>query len=133
MAAGHSLTLRALDGRLAVVRLDAGAALPAWVPARGFLSIARTDRELSIVCEDSAVPRSAMAERGWRAIEVAGPLDFGLTGVLASLARPLADAGVSIFAVSTYDTDYVLVREAALDQARAALEAAGHVWAPRPA
>jgi hypothetical protein len=133
VATQHSLTLRALDGRLAVVRLDAGAALPAWVPAGGFLSIARTDRELSIVCEDSAVPRGATAERGWRALEVAGPLDFGLTGVLASLARPLADAGVSIFAVSTYDTDYVLVKEAALDRARAALEAAGHVWDTRPA
>jgi hypothetical protein len=68
-------------------------------------------------------------ESGFVAIEVAGPLDFALTGILASLAAPLADAGISIFAISTFDTDYVLVREADLARARRALEAAGHVFA----
>ncbi|MGE3275165.1 MAG: ACT domain-containing protein [Vicinamibacterales bacterium] len=123
------LTLRTLGGRLAVARLAADSPLPGWVPATGFLSISRTARELSVVCDEAAVPPEVVAERGWRALEVEGPLDFGLTGVLASLAGPLAGAGVSIFAVSTYDTDYILVREAALGTARRALEAAGHTFA----
>ena len=86
----------------------------------------RTASELSIVCPDASVPAAVTAHRGWRAIAVDGTLDFALTGVLASLASPLASAGVSIFAVSTYDTDYVLVQQDALDRAVAALAAAGH-------
>ena len=89
-------------------------------------SVTRTAAELSIVAPSAAVPPEVRAERDWRALRVAGPLDFALTGILASLAAPLADAGVSIFALSTYDTDYVLVRHPQLDVALAALRAAGH-------
>ena len=89
----------------------------------------RTAAEVSVVCDAAGVPDGAAAERGWRALTVEGPLDFALTGVLAALAVPLAAAGVSIFAVSTYDTDHVLVRSERLADAVAALRAAGHTVA----
>ena len=92
----------------------------------------RTASELSIVCRDASVPASVTANRGWRAIAVDGTLDFALTGVLAALAAPLAAAGVSIFAMSTYDTDYVLVKQDTLDDAVAALRAAGHRFSGLP-
>jgi hypothetical protein len=91
-----------------------------------FLSITRTRDELSIVCESSRIPAGIDAEFGWRCIKVDGPLDFSLVGVLSSLAEPLARAGIPIFAISTFDTDYVLVKTANLEGAMAALESAGH-------
>jgi uncharacterized protein len=110
---------------LAVCRLPANTPVPA--PKAGALwSVTRTADELSIVCPVAEVPAGAEVERAWRALQVAGPLDFALTGVLAAIAVPLAEADVSIFAVSTYDTDYVLVREAALPAAAEALRRAGH-------
>jgi hypothetical protein len=85
-----------------------------------------TPDELSLVVPEAFAPDGAAIEAGWRALRVAGTLDFSLTGVLASLAAPLAQAGVSIFAVSTYDTDYLLVRESGLAAALVALRGAGH-------
>jgi hypothetical protein len=82
-----------------------------------------------VVAAAAAVPRDAKAERGWRALHVDATLDFGLTGILAALVVPLAETGVSIFALSTYDTDYLLVREPQLPAALAALRAAGHTVA----
>ena len=89
-------------------------------------TVTRTPDELSIVCAASHLPAHASAERGWRCLRVAGTIDFAVTGVLASIAGPLANAAVSIFAISTYDTDYVLVREHALAAAIKALTAVGH-------
>jgi hypothetical protein len=120
------LTLEILPETLAICRLDPSALLPPWAEAGAFHSVTRTSGETSIVCRDGAAPDGVTAHRGWRAIAVAGTLDFALTGILASLATPLAAAGVSIFAVSTYDTDYVLVPEGTLARAVAALTAAGH-------
>ena len=120
------LRLRALLGRLAVCRLPADVPIPSWALAGGIVSITRTNDELSIVCPEERVPAEVKAERGWRALQVVGPLDFALTGVLAALVVPLAEAGVSIFALSTYDTDYVLVRENDLPRAVTALAHAGH-------
>lgn len=123
------LSLSILPGRLAVVRLVPGDPLPAWaaIPAGPLWSVTRTAEEVSVVTEDGAVlDGHASAERGWRALKVAGPLDFALTGVLASLAGPLAAAGISLFAVSTFDTDYVLVKANRLPDAVAALHGAGH-------
>jgi hypothetical protein len=120
------LLLTALSEPLTICRLDPGAALPEWAGSGRFVSITRTPAELSIVCAAHAVPATVQAERNWRALAVAGPLDFALTGILAALAQPLAAAGISIFALSTYDTDYLLVRAHALDRAIAALTAAGH-------
>jgi hypothetical protein len=114
-----------LPDRLAVCRLPADAPFPEWTRPGDLLALVRTRDELSIVCAERYVPPEVRAERGWRAVMVQGPLEFSLTGVLASLAVPLARAGVSVFALSTFDTDYVLVKEDALDRAVAALTGAG--------
>ena len=120
------LNLQLLKTRLAICRLDPTTAGPNWAWRGEFTSITRTSDELSIVCAEEAAPRHAKCEAGWRVFRVEGRLDFSLTGVLASIATPLAEAGVSIFAVSTYDTDYVLVKEESLEKAVRALTAAGH-------
>jgi len=122
---GAALELTLIEGRFAVCRLAPDAASPAWA-AQGFSSITRTAGELSVVCAEDAVPPGVQREPGWRILQVAGPLDFGLTGILLSIARPLAEAGVSIFAISTFDTDCVMVRESTVEKAIRALEAAGH-------
>jgi NAD+ diphosphatase len=110
-----------LPGLFAVARLPADADVPAWVPGGGFVAVTRTRDELSIVCAQDAVPAEVRALRGYAALEVAGPLDPGLVGLLARLTAVLAAAGIPVFAVSTYDTDYLLVREHDLARARAAL------------
>ena len=94
---------------------------------QGPVPLRHPDRnEVSVVCRDRDVPEGESAERGWRVLEVSGPLDFSLTGVVASLVVPLAEAGVPIFLISTFETDYVLVRGTDLDDAYEALESAGH-------
>jgi hypothetical protein len=99
---------------------------PCGLGGSGFLSVTRTQNELSVVCKEAVVPEGVHAERNRRLMQIEGPLAFTLAGVLASVAAPLANAGISIFAVSTYDTDYLLVSEQDLQQAIQALEAAGH-------
>ena len=121
-----SLTLALLEGRFAICRLGLGDEVPAWAASGAFTSVTRTRDELSVVCAEGAVPEGIRCEGGWRVFQVEGPLDFGLTGILASVAVPLAEAGVSIFAVSTFDTDYVMVKEENVDRAVAVLGAAGH-------
>jgi hypothetical protein len=123
---GNRLALVVLGDRLAVCRLDRGDGVPGWATGGGFFSITRTHDELSVVCPEHLVPEGVRAERGWRAIRVEGPIPFSAVGVLASLARPLAGAGVSLFAVSTFDTDYVLVKEDELPRAIDILQASGH-------
>ncbi len=119
--------LTVLDGELAVVRLAAGAAVPDRLrPGAGMLAVTATANETSIICDPESAPAGAELSPGWRALVVDGVLDHGLTGVLASIAVPLAAAAVPIFAVSTFDTDYVLVPQSQLDDAVAALRAAGH-------
>ena len=121
-----SLVLDRLDGALAVCRLGADAPLADWMWTGPVASVTRTEAELSVVCAESAVPEGVRAEGGWRALRVRGPLVFDLTGILASLTAPLAEAGLPIFSLSTFDTDVVLVRETDLDAAAAALREAGH-------
>jgi uncharacterized protein len=121
----RSLTLELLSGRYAVCRLEPASPLPDWAQG-SFVSVTRTEAELSVVCPQEAVPAGVRAEPGWRSLRVKGPLGFGMTGILASLAGPLASSGVSIFVVSTYDTDYVMVQERDLARAAHALERAGH-------
>ena len=120
------MKLTLLDLPLAICRLDPAVALPAWATGGAFWSITKTPEELSIICGDAQVPEDVHAGRDWRAFEVAGPMDLGSTGVLASIAGPLAAAGISLFAVSTFDTDYILVRGERAVEAAAALRAAGH-------
>lgn len=117
--------MRVLDGRFAICRLDADSSVPEHLPLASLLSITRSPRELSIVCRESrGLPGTI--ETGWRCLVVDGTLSFDEVGILASLAQPLADAGVSIFVVSTYDTDYLLVKEDKLELALETLLAAGH-------
>ena len=120
-------SLRLLDGRFAICRLGPEDEIPAWALGKAdFCSITRTKDELSVVCREDSVPEDTTCERGWRILQVEGPLDFALTGILASIDKTLADAGVSIFAVSTFDTDYILVKETNLALAQRALQSAGH-------
>ncbi len=126
----RTLTLELVPGTFAVCRLGPTEPLPAWAGAGPFVSVTRTGAELSIVCLQESVPAAVLAEPGWRCLRVAGPLGFGMTGILASLSGPLASSGVSIFVVSTYDTDYLMVQERDLDRARDALTRAGHHVAP---
>ncbi len=92
-----------------------------------FFCVASTAEELSIVCDESRVSAATQAERGWVALKLQGPFPFTMTGVLSSFLSPLAEARIPIFAISTFDTDYVLIKREHLDQAIAALAAAGHV------
>lgn len=123
----HRLTLTTLDERLAVCRLAPDSELPAWATTSAKLfSVTRTAEELSVVCPEAAVPEGVECEKNWRVFELAGPFEFSMVGVLVSVAGPLAEAGVGIFAVSTFDTDYVLVKEEKLDRAITALRERGH-------
>jgi hypothetical protein len=121
--------LRTLPDSYAVVRLHPGADLPEWVDKGPFRSVTRTDNEVSVVCRDHDVPEGESVDRGWTVLEVMGPLDFSLTGVIASLVAPLAESEVPIFVISTFESDYVLVRSSDLGRAADALEDAGHEFA----
>lgn len=125
------LTFSVLGETFAVSRLEPDAAVPAWGLGGAFFTVSRSADELSVLCEASRVPDNVRSEGGWRALKLHGPFDFALTGVLASVLAPLADAGVGIFAVSTFDTDYVLVKDERLGDALAALQEAGHTLAKR--
>src|SRR5512136_2018386 len=120
------LTLTVLPETLAICRLSVDEAVPEWAMIGEFVSITHTADELSIVCEEENVPAEVKADRGWRALKVAGPLDLALTGVLAALADPLANAQINLFAVSTFDTDYLLVKGYNLTRACDVLRRAGH-------
>jgi hypothetical protein len=121
-----ALTLTILPGTLAVCRLDVGDPVPAWAWAGEPACVARTRDELSIVCAAEAVPEGIRSEGGWRCLRAEGPFDFALTGILSAILAPLAAAGIPIFAFSTYDTDYIMVKEENLDRAAETLRAAGH-------
>lgn len=122
----HRLQLTVMPGRFAVCRLNTNDSVPAWAHGHGFTSITRTPHELSVVCEEDRVPADVRCERGYSALAVKGPLAPEMVGVLVSLAMPLAEAGVPILAIGTFDTDYVLVRSADRERATSALRAAGH-------
>ncbi|MGD2143943.1 MAG: ACT domain-containing protein [Anaerolineae bacterium] len=111
---------------LGICRLKPDAGVPRWALRSPFFSVTRTQDELSVVCAESLIPEDVACEGGWRCFQVHGPLDFSLTGILASLAAPLAEAGVSIFALSTYNTDRILVKEAQIGRARNVLTQQGH-------
>ncbi len=123
-----ALTVAVLPGSYAVCRLDPDGPIPGWALAlRGpVASVTRTADELSIVSEEASVPTGVRQEAGWRALRVAAPHALELVGVLAALTGPLAAAGLPLFSISTFDTDYLLVRAADLDRAVVALTAAGH-------
>lgn len=123
-----SLNLILLPGRLAVCRLPVDEPDPEWARPGVLLAVVRAQAELSVVCEERFVPPEVKAERGWRVMMVQGPLDFTLVGVMAALTQPLAQAGISVFTISTFDTDYLLVKERDLRSATETLQLAGHIF-----
>jgi len=122
----RSLTLLTLDGAFAVCRLGSDATVPSWATSGSFFSITRSPDELSVLCSENAVPSHVKAERGWRCLRVGGVIPFSDVGVIASLAAPLAEAEISTFTISTFDTDYLLVKESDFKKAHAVLQSAGH-------
>ena len=123
---GEQLGLVRHDEPLAVVRLGAGSEVPDWATSSTLLSITATAEETSVVCAAGAVPARATSEGPFTAFRVGGTLDFALTGVLSRLLAPLAEAGISVFTLSTYDTDWVLVPTARADVAAAVWAESGH-------
>ena len=120
------LTLEVNPVVFAVCRLESAQAIPDWATRGSFFSIVRTADELSLVCAQYEVPAGIQCEMDWVLLKVKGPLDFGLTGILASLAGPLATSDISVFAISSFDTDYLLVKQQNLEKAKQVLSAAGH-------
>lgn len=121
-----SLDLVPLEGTFAVCRLAPGDSIPDWTASSTFCSITRTGEEISILCHDACVPAAVRAERDWRGLRVAGTLDFAEVGVLASLLVPLAEAGISVFVLSTFDTDYLMIRGSRYAATVQTLRTAGH-------
>lgn len=115
---------------LAVVQLPPGADLPKWVESATLMSITATASETSIICAAPSVPKKAKAARGFAAFAVAGPLDFSLTGVLVTLLQPLAEAEISVFTQSTYDTDWILVAKDKADEVEEIWRRSGHTVSP---
>ena len=120
------LSLSILPDMYAVCRMPSKIPTPTWATASSFYSVTQTSDETTIVCESKEVPSGVKAKRNWRMIKVEGPLDFSLTGILASLAVPLANVKISIFVISTFDTDYLLVQDKSLSKAILVLRESGH-------
>jgi len=111
------LTLKLLKEKYGVCRLDKTELIPEWATNSEIFSITRTTDELSVVCPENNIPNDIKCEKDWRILKIEGPLDFSLIGILASISTILAQKGISIFAISTYDTDYILVKNKDIDNA----------------
>jgi hypothetical protein len=121
----NRMRLSILPAIFSISRLSPTEQIPAWASQGSFFTVTRTDEELSIVCEQELVPTGVKAECDWRCIKLHGPIPFATTGVIAALTRPLADAKISVSAIATYDTDYLLVKADTLAAAVLALKSAG--------
>ena len=119
-------SLKILPERMAICRFAPAAPLPDWIGETGFYSLTRTEAELTIVCPETRLAPGTTGETGWRCFKVQGILDFSEIGIIFSLTRPLAENGVSVFVISTFDTDYFMVKEKDLAKAIDALTAGGH-------
>ena len=119
------LTFTLLPDLYAIARLAASEPAPSW-PRGDFVSVTRTRDELSVVCRADAVPSTVRADRGWRCLALRGPFALDQTGIAAEFTRVLAAAGVSVFVIATFDTDYVLVPDRLIERAVGALRAASH-------
>ena len=127
----HQLKFRRLPGLYVIVRLTSDAPIPNWATKGDFTSVTRTAEELSIVCPADNLPRVIGSQHRWICLKLEGPFPFSQTGVLLSFIEPLSTKGIPILAISTYDTDYVLIQEEFLHSSLAALQAAGHeLWQP---
>lgn len=126
MPLARPLSLSVLPGEYAVSRLNPDEKAPLWAMQGDFWTLCRTTDELSVLCLAQFVPEGIQTQKAWAALKLQGPFEFTLTGILAGVLNPLKDAGIGIFAVSTFDTDYVLVAREQLDLAVQALRKAGH-------
>lgn len=124
------MNLVILDSLFSVVKLAPTEGIPYWAGKGEFFSITRTNEELSIVCPTSDVSEVILkdVEHDWKCIKVEGVLDFALTGILSSLANPLAENNISIFAMSTFNTDYLLIKVDSIEKAKLVLENVGHTF-----
>jgi len=120
------LTLRELAGSYAIARLEATDRIPAWADGDGFVSISRTEDELSISCREERMPSGIKQDGGWTCYKLQGPFAFGETGIVLSVIRPLSENGIGIFVVSTFDGDHLLIKTIDKPKARELLQAAGH-------
>lgn len=116
------LTLSILPEKLGICHFEKNSKIPEWAKNISFCSITRTEDELSIILPQDKIPGGVLVEKNWRAFKVQGPLGFSLTGIVSSLSKPLADAKISIFYISTYETDYLLVEEKNLEKAKKILD-----------
>lgn len=124
------LTLTILPQQLGICRLAPGENIPTWIWESNFFSISKTVDELSIVCPVNLIPEDILCNKDWHALKVEGPLDFSLIGILSDLSTLLANEGISIFAISTFDTDYILVKTEHLNKAVNSLIGHGHTVNP---
>ena len=115
-----------LPNTFAIVRLQASDSTPRWAKGGPLVSVTRTESELSIVCREAVVPAGTHADRGWQCLRVEGPMPLTMVGVAAEFTKILAKAGISVFIVATFDTDYVLVKGDRIEAATKALQSAGH-------
>jgi hypothetical protein len=122
-----TVKLQHLAGSYAICRLDATSSFPAWADGDGFVSISRSDDELSIVCRAERVPADIRQDAGWTCYRFIGPFAFDETGIVSSVIGPLSDAGIGIFVVSTFDGDHMLIKQADVVRAGSILAAAGHI------
>lgn len=121
------MKLTSINGTFSIIRLAASSSVPAWVYQSPLYSITKTDDEISILCESSFVHEHFdKQENHWKCLKVVGPLEFSLTGILATLTQPLAKAKISIFALSTFDTDYIFMKQDRLTEAIRILKQEGH-------
>lgn len=120
------LTLRELAGSYAIARLETTDRIPAWAGGDGFVSISRTEDELSISCREERMPSGIKQDGGWTCYKFQGPFAFGETGIVLSVIRPLSENGIGIFVVSTFDGDHLLIKTIDKPKARELLQAAGH-------
>lgn len=120
------LTLALMSKKFGVYKFDSNTEAPDWIYKSTWYSVTKTKDELSVVCDEEVVPREVLGELGWRCLKVLGPLEFEQVGILAKISKVLAENRISIFVVSTYDTDYILVKEDLLEKAINALALYGY-------
>ena len=130
MTGKQTFTIEQFPEQVAVVRLGPGAPIPNWAESSSIFSVTATATETSLVCAARNVPTKARHERSFTAFAVKGPLEFDQVGVLVALLTPLAEAGISVFTLSTFDTDWVLVRKPQAEAAAQAWRGQGHTVAP---
>ena len=120
------INLTVTDGLYSIIKLPPEAAIPQWALESAFFSITKTGDELSVVAESGCAPKGLDADAGWRTLKIEGVLDFSLVGVIAGISSVLAENNISVFVVSTYNTDYILIKKDNLDKAVRALKECGY-------